>query len=152
MAPKRTPKQRLAKYLKRYRKTQKTLKIINFRKTFKSMPRKDYLSDEKFMETLTPHQQKALRTMDVAERQAMLKIDLSRLVSEAREEHLEALEFNRYRAGVLTEAEEASHRTTTEFFEDKNQIDDLTLISLDAAYYLALAQSGVDPRCYVELR
>lgn len=47
---------------------------------------------------------------------------------------------------------EASHRTTTEFFEDKNQIDDLTLISLDAAYYLALAQSGVDPRCYVELR
>lgn len=151
MAPKRTPKERLAKYLKRYKKMQNTLKAIDVRKAIDRISFKDYLADEKFKETLSRNQQKSLRVLDATDRQNLLKMDLRQMASDYRGDQLEAKDFYQYVERLVAEVEEASHRTTTEFFEDRNKVDDLTLISLDAAYYLALAGSGIDPCCFVEL-
>lgn len=152
MAPKnKTPKERLEKYLRRCKKTQEALRNMKLSQSAAALPSKDYLSDEKFKETLTPHQEKSLRTLDAAERQAMLKFDVRRLVNDSRNELVESREFYEYKAKLAANVIEHSHRATTEFFEDRNEVDDSTLISMDTAYYLALSESGVDPECYIEL-
>ncbi|XP_062564193.1 uncharacterized protein LOC134227023 [Armigeres subalbatus] len=150
-ASKKSPKDRFKKYLKRYQKMQETLRNTNFAKAYNAMPTKDYLADEAFKATLTPHQQKSILTVGAAERRKLLKIHAAKLVRDARNTYLENKDFGEYNAKLVEETDEAAHKATTEYFEDRNKVDDMILISMDTEYYLTLVQNGTDPRCFIEL-